>query len=79
MCRMTEKRSVSTMASTAALARIVASEDRESVKRNGFVPSQRRVPRLPASGLTKQVSSSIALRLDISDAAEALCNLLERP
>jgi hypothetical protein len=70
---------MSTKASTAALARIVASGDRETVKRNGFVPSQRRVPRHPASGLTNQISSSIALRLDISDAAEALCNPLERP
>jgi hypothetical protein len=48
---MTAKRSMSTKASTAALGRIVAVSDRETVTRHRFVPSQRRVPRHPASGL----------------------------
>jgi hypothetical protein len=40
---------MSTKASTAALARIVALADRETVYLGRFVPSQRRVPRHPAS------------------------------
>jgi len=40
---------MSTKASTAALARIVALADRETVYLDRFVPSQRRVPRHPAS------------------------------
>jgi hypothetical protein len=49
MFRMTGKRSMSTKASTAALAPIVALADRETANLDRFVPSQRRVPRHPAS------------------------------
>jgi hypothetical protein len=46
---MAGKRSMSTKASTAALARIAALADSETVNLNRFVPNQRRVPRHPAS------------------------------
>jgi hypothetical protein len=76
---MTARQFMSTMASTAALVQIVALKGRKTVNLNRFVPTQRRVPRHPAGGLTSQVSRPTALRPDISGAVEALCNLLERP
>jgi hypothetical protein len=50
MLWMTAGHSVCTKASTAALDRIVAVSAPETVTRHRFVPSQRRVPRHPASG-----------------------------
>jgi hypothetical protein len=76
---MTARLLMSTKASTAALVQIVALKGRKTVNLNRFVSSQRRVPRHAAGGLTNQVSSPIALRLDTLAVVEALCNPLERP